>query len=89
MGEAITVEELLDLGERVMADSSHIFDDHDNRDEAEILLALTLEEDVDDLDLDDKPSRRQRERYLSLVARRASGEPLPSSPGASSSTGST
>ena len=30
-----SVARLLDLGERVMSDSSHIFDDHDNRWEAE------------------------------------------------------
>jgi release factor glutamine methyltransferase len=77
MSEPLTVLSLLQLGERVMADSTHIFDEHDNLDEAEQLLALCMEVDQDDLEDDDEPPRRVRERYLSLVARRAGGEPLP------------
>lgn len=78
MSEPRTVEQLLDLGTRVLSDSSHIFEDHDNENEARELLALTLDVDVDDLDeIDDEVSRRRRERYLSLVARRAGGEPFP------------
>lgn len=77
MSEPTTVEELLELGARVMADSSHIFEDHDNRDEAETLLALCLGVEEDDLDPDERPPRTTREKYLSLVARRAGGEPLP------------
>jgi release factor glutamine methyltransferase len=77
MSEPRTVKALLELGERVMADSTHIFDDHDNLDEAEELLALCLDVDPDDLEDPFEPPRRVRERYLSLVARRAGGEPLP------------
>ena len=77
MSEPRTVKELLDLGERVMSDSTHLFEDHDNRDEAEELLALCLDIDQDDLEVDEIPPRRVRERFLSLVARRAGGEPFP------------
>lgn len=77
MSEPRTTSELLDAGERVLSDSSHIFEDHDNGMEAEGLLEFVLEADIDDLDPDEIPSRRERERYLSLVARRAAGEPLP------------
>ncbi|MDQ4025838.1 MAG: peptide chain release factor N(5)-glutamine methyltransferase [Actinomycetota bacterium] len=78
MSEPKTISELLALGTRVLSDSTHIFDDHDNAREARELLALSLEVDVHDLD-DTGPEvpRRKRERYLSLVARRAGGEPLP------------
>ncbi|MFN2489856.1 MAG: class I SAM-dependent methyltransferase [Actinomycetota bacterium] len=72
-----SVRQLLDLGERVLADSTHIFEDHDNRREAEELLALCHAVDVDDLDLDEEPRPPVRRRYLSLVARRAGGEPFP------------
>lgn len=68
---------LLDLAERVLNDSSHLFDDHDHRQESEELMALVLGADEDDLDLDREVQRRQRERFLSLVARRAGGEPFP------------
>ncbi|MEO8324016.1 MAG: HemK/PrmC family methyltransferase [Actinomycetota bacterium] len=77
MSEPRTTSELLDAGERVLSDSSHIFEDHDNRMEAEGLLEFVLEADIDDLDPDEIPSRRERERYLSLIARRAAGEPFP------------
>jgi release factor glutamine methyltransferase len=73
----ITVEDLLALGERVLSDSTHIFEDHDNQREAEELIAYSLGADADDLDHSAQPSRPVRERYLSLVARRAAGEPLP------------
>jgi release factor glutamine methyltransferase len=77
MSEPRTTGELLDLGERVLADSTHIFEDHDNRMEAEELLAYALDIDSEDLDDDEIVSRRKSERYLSLVARRAAGEPFP------------
>lgn len=77
MSEPRTISELLDAGERVLSDSSHIFEDHDNRMEAEGLFEYVLEAGIDDLDPDEIPSRRERERYLSLVARRAAGEPFP------------
>jgi len=77
MSGPTTVSQLLDLAERVLSDSSHIFDDHDNRREAEELLALCLEIEVDDLREESVPSGRTRERFLSLVARRAGGEPFP------------
>ena len=71
------VSDLVEIGERVLGDSTHIFDDHDNAAEARELLAHALDVDVDDLEDDDEVTRRRSERYLSLVARRAAGEPLP------------
>lgn len=81
MAEPRTVEDLLKVGERVLADSSHIDEGHDNKAEAEQLLALCLNVTVEQLGDRVRASRvppaRARERYLSLVARRAAGEPLP------------
>ena len=65
------------MGEMVLSDSTHIFEDHDNRREAEDLMAHILDVDHDDLDLDEEPRRLMRDRYLALVARRAAGEPFP------------
>lgn len=65
------------VAERVLRDSSHIFEDHDNAMEARELLAHCLEVDPEDLEDDFEPERRLRERYLSMVARRAAGEPFP------------
>ena len=78
MSEPKTVDQLLELGTRVLSDSSHIFEDHDNAAEARELLAFCLQVDADDLDerAGDVP-RRIRDRYLALIARRASGEPFP------------
>jgi release factor glutamine methyltransferase len=75
--EPKTVGALLELGERVLTDSSHLFDDHDHGREAEDLLVAVLDSDIEDFDDDFEVSKRLRERYLSLVARRAGGEPLP------------
>ena len=75
----MSVLELIDIGERVLDDSTHIDEDHDTRLEAEQLLAHALDiphDDIDD-DLELVPPRRVRERYLSWVARRCAGEPLP------------
>ena len=80
MSEPMTVSELLDLGESVLSDSTHIFEDHDNRAEAEELMALVMEVELDEdeeLDLDEVPDESDRHWYLSLIARRAGGEPLP------------
>ncbi len=77
MSEPRAVAALRDLGERVLKDSSHLFEDHDHRREAEELLAFCLDVDPDELDDDSEPPKRVRERYLSLVARRAGGEPFP------------
>jgi release factor glutamine methyltransferase len=78
MSEPMTVRALIDVGHRVLADSTHIFEDHDNRQEARELLAFCLGVDEEELDDDDlEPPRRTRERYLSLVTRRAAGEPFP------------
>lgn len=77
MSEPKDTAELLEIAERVLADSSHIFDEHDNLHEAEQLLAHVLNVEVEDLDDDEVPSRRERERFLALVARRAGGEPFP------------
>ena len=77
MTEAKSVERLLHLGERVLTDSTHIFEGHDLEWETEELMALTLDIDVEDLAMDLQPTKRQREHYLSLIARRAAGEPLP------------
>jgi release factor glutamine methyltransferase len=72
-----TVEDLVDLGERVLGDSTHIFEDHDNRAEAKQLIALTIKTAPDGLDGSAPVSARDRDRYLALVARRAAGEPMP------------
>ena len=80
MSEPLSAKELLELGERVLNDSSAIFDDHNNEDAARQLLAVSLrvtEDELDDLGPAYEPPRRERERYLSLIARRAGGEPLP------------
>jgi release factor glutamine methyltransferase len=77
MSEPRTVRQLIDIGHRVLADSTHIFEDHDNRHEATELLSFCLGVDEDELDDDLQPPRRIRERYLSLVTRRAAGEPFP------------
>jgi release factor glutamine methyltransferase len=77
MTEPKTVAGLIDLGERVLADSTHIFEDHDNRREAEELLAFCLELSPEELDPEAELPARPRQRYLSLVARRAGGEPFP------------
>lgn len=77
MNEPRTVDEYLELGERVLSDSTHIFEDHDNALEARELLGHCLKTEEDQLELDEIVPRRIGERYLSLVARRAGGEPLP------------
>jgi release factor glutamine methyltransferase len=75
--EPTTVGKLLDLGERVLADSTHIFEDHDNRQEAEELMAHCLGLAPEDLDPEAALEPAVRRRYLSLVARRAGGAPFP------------
>jgi release factor glutamine methyltransferase len=78
VSEAKTAGDLLRIGERVLADSSHIFEDHDNRQEAEELLALCLGLEPAEAFTDDEvvaPSARRR--FLAMVARRAAGEPFP------------
>jgi release factor glutamine methyltransferase len=77
MAEPKTVDELLETAELVMSDSTHIFDDHDNRQEAVELMSHVLDVDEDDLDMDEVPSPAIRNRFLALAARRAAGEPLP------------
>ena len=80
MSEPSSVKELLELGERVLNDSSAIFADHNNEDAARLLLAVSLrvtEEELDELGPAFEPKPRDRERYLSVIARRAGGEPLP------------
>lgn len=80
MSEPRSVKELLELGERVLGDSSARFDDHDDSYEARQLLASALriaDDDAEDLPDAYEPPLRQRERYLSYIARRAGGEPQP------------
>lgn len=80
MSEPKSVKELLELGERVLADSSARFEDHDNYFEAQQLLASALrisDEEAEDLPDELEPPLRLRERYLSYIARRAGGEPQP------------
>lgn len=80
MSEPLSAKELLELGERVLDDSTAIFEDHRNDDAARQLLAVSLrvtEDELDELGPAYEPARRERERYLSLIARRAGGEPLP------------
>jgi release factor glutamine methyltransferase len=77
MSEPRTVAHLLRVAERVLADSTHIFDDHDNAREAEELLAHCLKVDHGALDASVIPNAATRDRYLALIARRAGGEPFP------------
>ena len=77
MSEPRTVSQLLYLGERVLDDSSHIFEDHVNIDQARELLAVALRVDEDELEYDYEPPKQVRDRYLALIARRAAGEPQP------------
>src|SRR5688500_11316003 len=80
MSEPRTVPELLEVGERVRTDSSHIFEDHDHPHEAKALMATALGITVEEVEKPKKlkdPSPRARDKYLALVARRAAGEPLP------------
>ena len=77
MAEPRTVSDLLALGERVLQDSTHLFEDHVHIDQASELLAAALGVDEDSLDEDLELPRAKRDRYLALVARRAAGEPQP------------
>lgn len=80
MTEPKQIKELLDLGQRVLEDSTHVFEDHDHEDAARQLLAVSLrvtQDEIDELGAGYEPPLRQRDRYLALVARRAAGEPLP------------
>jgi release factor glutamine methyltransferase len=77
MAGPMGIKELVDIGERVLADSTHVFEDHDNRREAEELLAHALRITRAELDGSERTSPRAAERYLSLIARRAAGEPFP------------
>lgn len=77
MSEPRTISQLLSLGERVLDDSSHIFEDHVNIDQARELLAAALRVDDHELDGDLEPPKHVRDRYLALIARRAAGEPQP------------
>jgi release factor glutamine methyltransferase len=77
MSEPRTVSQLLALGERVLQDSSHLFEDHVHIDLARELLVTALGTEEDGLDDDYEPPRGKRDRYLALIARRAAGEPQP------------
>ncbi len=79
MSEPRTVPELLEVGERVLTDSSHIFEDHDHAHEARALLATALGVTIEEVERKKlgPPTPRARDKYLALVARRAAGEPLP------------
>lgn len=77
MSEPRTISDLLSIGESVLSDSTHLFEDHDFMDLARELLAATLKVDEDELDEAHVPSRALRDRYLALIARRAAGEPQP------------
>lgn len=72
-----TIGDLLDVATRVLEDSSHLFEDHDNRAEAETLMAHVLGVEEDELEPDEVLDSRRRDRFLALAARRAAGEPLP------------
>lgn len=77
MSEPRTVSQLLAVGESVLTDSTHLFEDHDFMDLARELLAVALKQEEDELDEDFEPPRPARDRYLALIARRAAGEPQP------------
>ncbi|MFN2388344.1 MAG: class I SAM-dependent methyltransferase [Actinomycetota bacterium] len=75
--EPRTVAQLLDLATRLLADSTHIFEDHDHEREAQELLAFALKTPPAKLKRRMVVASATRARFLSLVARRAGGEPLP------------
>ncbi len=75
-GEPETVEDLLEIGERVLRDSTHIDAAHDHPGTARVLLDAAIAGPTNELPLTLRPPRRARERYLSFVARRAAGEPV-------------
>jgi release factor glutamine methyltransferase len=77
MSEPRTVGDLLRLGGRVLDDSSHIFEDHDNEESARELLAHVLRSDKRKLKRKLQVKPAHRDRYLALIARRAAGEPMP------------
>ncbi|MDP9068595.1 MAG: HemK family protein methyltransferase [Actinomycetota bacterium] len=77
MAEPRTISELLTVGERVLRDSTHLFEDHVHIDLARDLLASALHLTQDELDDGFVPSKPARDRYLALIARRAAGEPQP------------
>jgi release factor glutamine methyltransferase len=77
VAEPVTVKQLIEVGTRLLEDSTRIFEDHDVEQEAKDLLAHVLDVDSDELEGIEEPPRRVRERYLSYVARRAAGEPFP------------
>lgn len=77
MSEPRTVEHLLKIAGRLLEDSTHIFEGHDLDAEARDLLALALRREADAIRNDEEVPVRSRERFLSLVARRAAGEPFP------------
>lgn len=77
MTEPRTVSELLSVGERVLQDSTHLFEDHVHIDLARELLATALRVREEALDDDLRPKKSDRDRYLALIARRAAGEPQP------------
>ncbi len=75
-GEPETVEDLLEIGERVLRDSTHIDPAHDHADTARLLLEAALGGPVEGLPVTLPLPRRTRVDYLSFVARRAAGEPV-------------
>jgi release factor glutamine methyltransferase len=77
MSEPRNIRDLLRLGERVLDDSSHIFEDHDNAGSARELLGHVLKTDKGNLKQKREVTPAQRDRYLALIARRAAGEPMP------------
>jgi release factor glutamine methyltransferase len=77
VAEPLSVKQLIEVGTRVLEDSTHIFEDHDIEREAKDLLAHVLGVDGDELEEIQEPPRLIRERYLSYITRRAAGEPFP------------
>ncbi len=75
-GEPQTVEDLLEIGQRVLRDSTHIDPAHDHPGTARVLLEAAIARPTNELALTFRPPQRARERYLSFVARRAAGEPV-------------
>ncbi len=75
-GEPKTVEDLLEVGERVLRDSSHIDPAHGSAETARLLFEAATGRSVTESPLTAHLPKRARERYLSFVARRAAGEPV-------------
>lgn len=75
-GEPRTVEDLLELGERVLRNSGCLDREHDHAAAARALFQAAVRRPIDVLPPTSVIPRLSRERYLAFIARRAGGEPV-------------